>query len=282
MLGKGQVVHVAVEGQVALNIVGGEFVVPSAGKVRHDRAGHRVEVNISARGDVDARAQSGRGHVVPSRVHRHLGGFRHGHGQVHAPSRVALRLDQHRAAAHRHVRGLAVEDLLRFGVGVGIRHFVRLHFQVRLVARGNAHVAARIQNLNRRVCRNLPAVNRLVAVVLRHSEDVEEIVVAERGPKGPQKWLCAAASAPTMASTTRIPMKLPLRRTGVFRRMSSAHSASSARPAPISSSGHHCPYQVQNAPASIWPVTTSSAITPTHTRITGPTTEGTRGPYTPA
>ena len=55
---------------------------------------------------------------------------------------------------------------------------------VRLVARGNAHVAARNLNLNRRVSRNLPAVDRLVAVVLRHSEGVEEIVVAER-PEGP-------------------------------------------------------------------------------------------------
>ena len=76
-------------------------------------------------------------------------------------------------------------------------------------------------------------------------------------------------------------MKPPLRRTGVFRRMSSAHSPKSASPAPISSSGHHLPYHSQNVPESRWPLMMSSAITPTATRMMGPTIEGTRGPYAP-
>ena len=76
-------------------------------------------------------------------------------------------------------------------------------------------------------------------------------------------------------------MNPPLRRTGVSLRMSSAHSPSSASPAPISSSGHHRPYHSQNVPVSRWPLITSSAITPTLTRMIGPTMEGTRGPYMP-
>ena len=136
-------------------------------------------MNVAAGGDVDARVQTARSHAVPSRVHRHVRRFRHRNRQVYSSSVVRLRLDQHRAAVHRHLRRLGVKNLLRARVRVGVRHFLRVHFQVRLIARRNAHVTAGNANLNRRIGRNLPVVYRLIAVVLRHSEGVEEAAVAE-------------------------------------------------------------------------------------------------------
>ena len=64
-------------------------------------------------------------------------------------------------------------------------------------------------------------------------------------------WFHPAAPKPRKASRIMIPTKLPLRRTGVSRRISSAHSASRPSPARISSSGHQRPYHDQNWPAAM-------------------------------
>src|SRR5208337_1380223 len=77
-LGEGKVVGVAVDGEIALYLVGGE-VVPAAGEVHQHRARNGAQMRVPVGGaDADARAQAGRGHVSTACVHRYLGGFGHG------------------------------------------------------------------------------------------------------------------------------------------------------------------------------------------------------------
>src|ERR1039458_1959198 len=76
------------------------------------------------------------------------------------------------------MRGFTVEDFLRFRIGAGICHFVRLHLNARLVARRNAHVPAWIENLNRRIRGYRLRVGWLIQVMLRQTPEVEEVIVA--------------------------------------------------------------------------------------------------------
>ena len=69
-VGEGKVVEVAVGGEVAVDLVGGEVVL-AAGEVHLHRAGDGAQVHVTVRGvEVDSCAQSGCGHVSPAGVRR--------------------------------------------------------------------------------------------------------------------------------------------------------------------------------------------------------------------
>ena len=72
---------------------------------------------------------------------------------------------------------LGVEDFFGVGVRAGEGHLVGLHFDGGSVARGHAHVAARILDLDGGVGGNLRVQHLLVVVVLGQAEGVEEVVV---------------------------------------------------------------------------------------------------------
>ncbi len=74
--------------------------------------------------------------------------FRHAHGQVQPAVLVTVTLDQHRAAAYGQVRRFGREDLLRVAIGAGVGYFVRLYFHRLPVAGGNAHIAARVLDVD--------------------------------------------------------------------------------------------------------------------------------------
>jgi hypothetical protein len=156
-LGESQVVAVAVGRQVARR-PGEQKSLLAVGEVHFHRARNCAQMRVPMRGAVTLRpAPSPAAVTSPLPAFTcHLAPFL-GTVTVRLTRPLLLLSDLISTALPLTVScgSFGVEDLLGIPVRAGVGHLMRLHLDIRPVARGHAHVAARILDIDRRVGGNL-------------------------------------------------------------------------------------------------------------------------------